>query len=209
MRNCSHWVGSLLALTVVATTAMANGKGQKVEVQVETHTDRIPAGVRYEFSRTVRAGRLVKAQDGRDGFDKKTLRITYHDGKAVGTELLKENRQEAQPTLFLMSRAGWQTSRGGFNRGKVLSMVATAYPAMCTGTGITKLGYRADYGHVAVDPRVIPLGSLVYVEGYGFAIASDIGSAIKGMRIDLCFPDDATCERYGRQRVTVHLFSGR
>src|SRR5438105_4269614 len=130
MRNCSQKVGSVLALTTVATMAMAGGRGQKIETQVEIHTDRIPAGIRYEFSRTVRAGRLVKAQDGREGSDKKTFRITYRDGKPVGKELLKEEREEPSPTLFLMSRAGWQTSRGAFGRGRVMSMVATAYPAM-------------------------------------------------------------------------------
>jgi 3D (Asp-Asp-Asp) domain-containing protein len=86
-------------------------------------------------------------------------------------------------------------------------MVATAYPAMVTGSGRTRLGYRADYGHVAVDPRVIPLGSLVYVEGYGFALASDTGSAIKGNRIDLCYPDWGTADRYGVKKVTVHVFN--
>jgi len=209
MRNCSQKVGSVLALTTVATMALAGGKGQKIDIQVETHTDRIPAGIRYEFSRTVRPGRLVKAQDGREGIDKKTFRITYHDGKPVGKELLKEELSEAQPTLFLMSRAGWQTSRGGFTRGRVLSMNATAYPAMVTGTGRTALGYRAGFGHVAVDPRVIPLGSMLYVEGYGFALASDTGSAIKGNRIDLCYADFGTANRYGRHKVTVHVLGKR
>jgi 3D (Asp-Asp-Asp) domain-containing protein len=209
MRNCSQKVSIVLALLTVATMAMAGGKGQKIETQVETHTDRIPAGVRYEFSRTVRAGRLVKAQDGREGFVKRTFRITYKDGKPVGKELLKEERQEAQPTLMLMSRSGWQTSRGAFSRGKVLNMVATAYHAMVCGTGRTRMGYRAGYGHVAVDPRVIPLGSLVYVEGYGFAIASDTGGAIKGNRIDLCYPDYGTASRFGYKRLKVHVLSKR
>lgn len=209
MRNCSHKVSTVWALLTVATMAMAGSKGSKVMTQVETRTDRIPAAIRYEFSRTVRAGRLVKAQDGRDGSVKRTFRITYKNGKAVDKELLKEERHEATPHLFLMSRAGWQTSRGSFGRGKVLSMVATAYPAMVTGTGRTKLGYRAGFGHVAVDPRKIPLGSLVFVEGYGFAIASDIGSAIKGNRIDLCYPGWGAARAYGHRRVKVHVMQVR
>ncbi|AIE86864.1 putative cell wall shaping enzyme [Fimbriimonas ginsengisoli Gsoil 348] len=196
-----------MALLTVATMAMAGSKGHKIETQLETHTDRIPAGVRYEFSRTVRPGRLVKAQDGREGVIKKTFRITYKDGKPVDKELVKEERRQPQPTLMLMSRSGWQTSRGSFGRGKVLDMVATGYYAMVCGTGRTRLGYRADYGHVAVDPRVIPLGSLVYVESYGFAIASDTGSAIKGHRIDLCFPDYGTAARYGHKHLKVHVLS--
>ena len=58
---------------------------------------------------------------------------------------------------------------------------------MVTGTGRTYLGLKAERGIVAVDPRVIPLGARVHVEGYGEALAADIGSAIKGNRIDLCF----------------------
>ena len=61
------------------------------------------------------------------------------------------------------------------------------------------------YGVVAVDPRVIPLKSLVYVEGYGFAIAADTGGAIKGKRIDLCYPSRAMAKRFGRRNVRVHL----
>ncbi len=207
MRNCLQKVGSVLTLATVATMATAARHGQQIDTRMETQTDRIPAGFRYEFSRTVRPGGLLKSQTGHDGFDKRTYRVELRDGKPVGKELIKEEREEAQPTLYLMSRAGWQTSRGGFNRGHVLHMVATAYPAMVTGSGRTRLGYRADYGHVAVDPRVIPLGSLVYVEGYGFALASDTGSAIKGNRIDLCYPDWGTADRYGVKKVTVHVFN--
>lgn len=209
MRNCSHKVSTVWALLTVATMAMAGGKGSKIEYRTETRTAKIAPGVRYEFSRTVRAGRLVKAQDGREGLDKKTFRITYRDGQPVGKELIKEERKEAQPALFLMNRAGWQTSRGSFGRGKVMTMLATAYPAMVTGTGRTRMGYRADYGHVAVDPRVIPLGSLLYVEGYGFALASDTGGAIKGNRIDLCYPDNHTANAFGWKKVQVHVLRNR
>lgn len=209
MRNCSQKVSIAWALLTAATMAHAGRQESETQTQIETHTQRIESGVRYEFSRTVRPGRLVKAQEGRDGTVKKTYRITYKDHKPVAKELVKEERTEAQPTLFLMSRSGFQTSRGAFGRGKVLDMMATAYPAMVTGTGRTRLGYRAGYGHVAVDPRVIPLGSLVYVEGYGFAIASDTGSAIKGKRIDLCYPDYGTANHYGYKRVKVHVMSRR
>ncbi|MGV3616929.1 MAG: 3D domain-containing protein [Fimbriimonas sp.] len=198
----------MVLLTAIAGMAFA-GEKPKIETQVETRVVKTKAPVRYEFSRTVRKGRLVKAQDGREGVIKKTFRITYKDGKPVDKELLKEERREPEAALFLMSRSGFQTSRGGFGRGKVLTMVATGYHSMVTGTGRTRLGMRADYGHVAVDPRVIPLGSLLYVEGYGMAIASDTGSAIKGNRIDLCFPDYGTAARYGHKRLKVHVLGRR
>jgi 3D (Asp-Asp-Asp) domain-containing protein len=195
-------------LFAIAGTAFAT-KESKIETQVETRVKKIKAPIRYEFSRTVRTGRLVKAQDGREGVIKRTFRITYKDGNPVERELLKEERTDPEPALFLMSRSGFQTSRSGFGRGKVLTMLATGYHTMVTGTGRTRLGYRAGFGHVAVDPRVIPLGSLLYVEGYGMAIASDTGSAIKGHRIDLCFPDYGTAARYGHKRLKVHVLGRR
>ncbi|RYG44200.1 hypothetical protein EON79_15375, partial [bacterium] len=82
---------------------------------------------------------------------------------------------------------------------------ATGYHAMVTGSGRTALGMRAGYGHVAVDPRVIKLGSIVYVEGYGMAIASDTGGAIKGRRIDLCFQTRGQAMTFGRKQVKVHV----
>jgi 3D (Asp-Asp-Asp) domain-containing protein len=84
-------------------------------------------------------------------------------------------------------------------------MVATGYPAMCCGTGRTRTGRRATYGVVAVDPRVIPLGTMVYVEGYGLALACDTGGAIKGHRIDLCYDSNYEANRYGRKHVKVHI----
>jgi 3D (Asp-Asp-Asp) domain-containing protein len=93
-------------------------------------------------------------------------------------------------------------------------MVATAYdPGPVStgkspgqrGYGITASGMRAGYGVVAVDPRVIPLGTRVYVPGYGAAVAGDTGSAIKGYRIDLGFATYGEAVNYGRRTVTVYV----
>lgn len=58
---------------------------------------------------------------------------------------------------------------------------------------------------IAVDPAVIPLGSRVYVEGYGEAIAGDTGGAIKGHRIDVLMPDKGTSSNWGRRTVKVTI----
>ena len=86
-----------------------------------------------------------------------------------------------------------------------ISMVATAYTAGCYGcTGITASGYRAGHGIVAVDPRVIPLGTRLYIPGYGLAIAGDTGGAILGNRIDLGFNSLSDALQFGRRSVTVY-----
>ena len=60
---------------------------------------------------------------------------------------------------------------------------------------------------VAVDSSVIPLGSKVYVEGYGVAIASDTGGAIKGNKIDLFMNSESECLQFGRRPVTVTILA--
>lgn len=90
--------------------------------------------------------------------------------------------------------------------GRFLVMMATAYSPEEPGLShSTASGLRAQKGVVAVDPRVIPLGTRVHVEGYGNAIAGDTGSAIKGNRIDLCFDTLAECNAYGRRKVKVEI----
>jgi 3D (Asp-Asp-Asp) domain-containing protein len=64
---------------------------------------------------------------------------------------------------------------------------------------------KAEKGVAAVDDRVIPMGTRMYVPGYGFAVAADRGSAIKGMRIDLCYNTYAEAKQFGRRKVKVYL----
>lgn len=91
---------------------------------------------------------------------------------------------------------------------KTLTMEATAYALhSTTAMGMTPVRNPNGLSTVAVDPSVIPLGSIVYVEGYGRAIASDTGSAIKNMKIDLYMNSEADCLAFGRKTVTVHIES--
>ena len=88
---------------------------------------------------------------------------------------------------------------------KMLHMIATAYTADSSGgSGWTAIGRRAGFGIVAVDPRVIPLGTRLYIPGYGMAIAGDTGGAIVGDRIDLGFDSLQSAVDFGRRAVTVY-----
>ena len=92
--------------------------------------------------------------------------------------------------------------------GAALAMVATAYTAACggcSGSGRTASGRPAGHGVVAVDPRVIPLGTQMYIPGYGRAVAGDTGGSIRGNRIDLGFNSNAAANNFGRRAVTVYL----
>jgi 3D (Asp-Asp-Asp) domain-containing protein len=89
-----------------------------------------------------------------------------------------------------------------------LRMVATAYTAQCTGcSGITASGRPAGHGIVAVDPRYIPLGTRLYIPGYGHALAGDTGGAIRGNRIDLGFESHRDALKFGRRPIVVYVFN--
>lgn len=89
-------------------------------------------------------------------------------------------------------------------------MTATAYTASCAGcSGVTATGIdlrkNPNMKLIAVDPSIIPLGSKVYVEGYGYAIAGDTGGAINGHIIDIFINDLQQAQKWGRKTVNVYV----
>lgn len=95
---------------------------------------------------------------------------------------------------------------------KTFTMEATAYTAYCEGcSGITANGTdlrsNPELKVIAVDPSVIPLGTEVWVEGYGKAIAADTGGAIKGNKIDVFIPSEKDAHSWGRKTVTVKILN--
>ncbi|UOQ91345.1 ubiquitin-like domain-containing protein [Halobacillus shinanisalinarum] len=101
-------------------------------------------------------------------------------------------------------------SRSDDNGAKTLHMKATAYSANCPGcSGITATGINLKENPekkvIAVDPSVIPLGSRVWVEGYGHAIAGDTGGAIQGNKIDLFIPSKGEANSFGHRTVQVKI----
>ncbi|WP_449354963.1 LysM peptidoglycan-binding domain-containing protein [Virgibacillus natechei] len=94
--------------------------------------------------------------------------------------------------------------------GETISVSATAYTANCDGcSGVTSTGIdlnaNPDKNVIAVDPSVIPLGTEVYVEGYGHAVAGDVGGAINGNKIDVHVATDAEASDWGVQTVDVTI----
>ncbi|MBT2757255.1 LysM peptidoglycan-binding domain-containing protein [Mesobacillus foraminis] len=93
---------------------------------------------------------------------------------------------------------------------KTLTVNASAFTANCKGcSGITYTGINLKKNPnakvISVDPKVIPLGSKVYVEGYGYAVAADKGSAIKGKRIDVFMNSYNKAIQWGRRTVKVQI----
>ncbi|AIE58984.1 3D domain-containing protein [Bacillus methanolicus] len=94
---------------------------------------------------------------------------------------------------------------------KTITVKASAYTATCKGcNGITATGLNLKKNSsikvVAVDPKIIPLGSKVYVEGYGYAIAADKGGRIRGNRIDVFMPSHSKAIQWGVKTVKVIVY---
>lgn len=169
----------------------------------------------------MREGSKKVLQRGQNGEKQTVTRIIYEDGKAISRKVISEfvKKQPVQEVVAMGTMSSPNLSRGGtFSYAKSLKMRATAYTADYESTGkrpgdpgfgITTTGAlarRNNYSSsVAVDPRVIPLGTKLYVEGYGYAIAEDTGGAIKGNRIDLYFNSNSEANSWGVKWVDVYV----
>lgn len=92
------------------------------------------------------------------------------------------------------------------NYKEMIRMQSTAYtPYDGGGTGRTATGNMAGKGHAAVDPSVIPLGSILFIEDYGYAIADDIGGSINGRVVDVGVDTLEQAYRWGNRRVNVYI----
>ena len=100
------------------------------------------------------------------------------------------------------------TNSGEMTYAACIPMEASAYlPTDGNGAGITATGAVAQRGIVAVDPDVIPLGTRVYIPGYGTAVAADTGGAIRGNKIDLCMESYGEAINFGRRSVEVYILN--
>lgn len=155
------------------------------------------------------AGYSKTVSTGREGLVRRVIETWTKGGEVTHRKVIKE-AVVVKPTDTVILRGGKDLPSRGGNWRRRLRMEATAYdpgPRSCGkyADGYTANGTKAERGVVAVDPRVIPLGTKLYIPGYGFAIAADRGSAIKGKRIDLCFDTYREALQFGRRMVEVYI----
>ncbi|WP_277999047.1 ubiquitin-like domain-containing protein [Moorella sulfitireducens] len=190
-----------LAATVKAGDII---KITRVTYKTETVKREIDYRVERRPDREIEKGITRLVQKGQKGIQEETYRIIYEDGQETGRELVA-TRVVKEPVPEIIAAGTLDTaSRGGqsFRFERVIYAVATAY----THTGkLTATGVYPRVGTIAVDPSVIPLGTRLYVEGYGFGVAQDVGSAIKGNRIDVFLDTEAATIRWGVRRVKVYV----
>ena len=125
-------------------------------------------------------------------------------------EQAQKEQQQAQAEQAQKEQQPAESSQQA--NGKSMTVEATAYTANCagcSGTTATGVDLKANPNQkvIAVDPSVIPLGSKVYVEGYGEAVAADTGGAIKGNRIDVFVPSEGDAQQFGRKSVKITVMN--
>ena len=182
-------------------------------VKEETLTERVsvPFTSRKRYTDTLRDGQLKVLTPGKNGEKVVTYHAIYKDGKVTEKQVLSRSSTPSTEEVVLVGASGRTiASRGNELRdsGRTITLVATAYSPAGNGQWGMKTatpGVNCRYGIVAVDPRVIPLGTRLYVPGYGNCVALDTGGAIKGNRIDLFYPTEHQASDYGRKRVTVTI----
>ena len=167
----------------------------------------LPYSVERQADSRYSAGTDVVAQAGRSGTERVIVRRDYVNGKLVRTvrrtvvlqqpvdEIIDVGTASSTPVVASRSDASLVSSGS-------ISVVATAY---ANPGGYTATGAPAGYGDVAVDPSVIPLGTKLYIPGYGYGVADDTGGAIQGYRIDLCFNSVSQAWNYGRHVVRIYI----
>lgn len=181
-----------LTLTTVGIAGTASAKS------VEINTGDTLSSIAYENNTSVSQLKQLNGLSSDLIFAGESLKINGQSSKTI-----------AQSTEAVKSQSTTESSPKSSS--ETLTMVATAYTADCTGcSGITATGIdvrNSTPNVIAVDPNVIPLGSKVWVEGYGEAIAGDTGGAIKGNRIDLLMSNNTSAVNYGVQTVTVKVLN--
>lgn len=148
-------------------------------------------------------------QEGEEGVRRIERKLTLKNGKVIAkkvisNEIVKEavNKVILEGTKEEVHAAQMtQAPTGGYT----MIMNATAYTH--TGNPTASGAWPQAYYTVAVDPSVIPLGTSMYIEGYGYAVAQDTGGAVRGNIIDLFFDTTAECIQWGRRNVAVTILN--
>lgn len=191
----------------------------RVEEKLDVKSATVPFNTIVKKDNSILKSKEKVLQEGKNGEKQVTTSLIYENGKVVSKKVIKEivtkkpvNKIIAKGTLTPPHPA--VASRGNsVSNGTVMRVKATAYWAVNgVGSTYTSSGRKAirnpnGYSTIAVDPRVIPFGTKLYVEGYGYAIAADEGTSIIGKTIDVYFNTYKEACNWGLKYINVHILS--
>lgn len=199
-----HLSGLDYVVPSLATAVVANMPVRVVRVVEDwvVESQEIPYETVRRPDSTLELDQQRMDQSGKAGVHKQRIRLVYEDGHQIIRELAEE-WVESQPANRIISYGTkivvreLETPDGVIRYWRKIRVLATSYTAATSGKkrdhpeyGITRLGWRARKGIIAVDPLVIRLRTNMYVPGYGLGVAADTGGLIKGRWIDLCYDED-------------------
>ncbi len=173
--------------------------------KIELRDKKIPYEVIHRKNPQLEVGKSKVVQKGIDGIGRVTVRESYLHGEKIAEEVLQESITKVAVPEIVEEGARPKAAAGISPYSKVINVEASAYlPSDGGGSGYTATGVPARRGVIAVDPNVIPLGSHVYIPGYGEAIAADTGG-FSGRAIDVCVDTYAEAMNWGRRNVDVYI----
>jgi 3D (Asp-Asp-Asp) domain-containing protein len=178
---------------------------------VTTDTVSLPFVTRYINDPSLELGKEAISQPGKEGLKKITKTEVMYENKPY--DMYSEEEVLVHPLDRLILKGTkiiphiLDTEIGQVTyKQKLTNFWATSYDSTCTGCDLTTAtGMKQGFGVVAVDPKVIPLYSKLYIPGYGKAIAGDVGGSIKGNRIDLGY--DSLNGQWKAHNVDVYLLA--
>ena len=191
----------------------------RVSVVHDTQTIQIPCDVEYRVNKSLAPGQEVVVAEGADGEVVIDNVITYHDGVAIGYDSVES---VVKPSVNRVIECGvWNVHGSGQNSAAAIGTVdgyayskkITAKATAYCDKGKTASGIQSKVGVVAVDPRVIPLGTRLYIEAsdgswsYGVCLAGDTGGLIKGNRVDLFYDTYNECIQFGRRDCNIYILA--
>lgn len=153
---------------------------------------------------SLKPGESRVVQEGKDGVQSVISKEIYHGDQLVDTKFVEKKVMTAAQDKIV--EIGPKNVINGMSYSKIINAKVTAYTPFDAGcTGITATGRKAGRGVIAVDPKVIPLGTKVYIPGYGTAVAADKGGAIKGNRVDVCVNSKSEAFSWGVRNVPIYI----
>jgi len=178
---------------------------KRVMKVLEKEEDITKYKVVYQPDSSITIGDVQVTQKGRNGTVEKTYKVTYVDGEPTEKELVsKETLKKKKDKIISYGTKIDFTKPPGLKYEKKYDHVrAVSY--YFSGNPRGAYGLPCEFGTVAVDKNLIPLGSLLYIEGYGYAIANDVGTAVKGKTVDLYMEKYEQCLIWGARWTTVYV----
>ena len=191
-------------------------------VRVEKVTDVVEESIDFAIEKkndsSLLKGKEKVVTTGEKGTVARTYEVVKENGQVVSKTLQSEKvvqkpqKQVVAVGTKVVTASVSRNNSSAPASGKEFYVTATAYTANCSGcSGVTATGLNLKANPsskvIAVDPSVIPLGSKVWVEGYGYAIAADTGGAIKGKKIDVFVSSKSQASSWGRKKVRIKVLN--